>query len=224
MEYFPNPIYFFYVHLKKIPLKMFETGWALQIKTWKLIERTLSREQWCWAELELLKMDLGELSDPAPQSWIICVWNKNIFKNQAPILNQQILKHCPHRVLLETGCCSTPRAGDERLGRPFNKNTQSDPLVGGSCLVKARKVLTQRCHTAVLLLRLLLNLLRSEAVRVFTALLADAVPRLHNSNHFVLFCFFTNCNTADYCLSLITWRWELQFVLFAGFYFGRCPL
>lgn len=148
---------------------------------------------------------------------------KTFFKKQAPILNQQILKHHPLRELLETGCCSTPRAGDKRLGCPFNKNAQSGPLVGGSCLVKAWKALTQRCHTAALLRCLLLNLLRGDAVGAFMALLADTVSRLHNSDHFFFF-FFTNCNAADYCLSLITWRWELQFVLFAGFYFVRCPL
>lgn len=114
----------------------------------------------------------------------MCVWN------QAPLLNQQILKRRPLRALLETGCCSTPRAGEERVGRPFNKNVQSGPLVGGSCLVKALKALTQRCHTAALLLRFLLNLLHGDAVGAFMASLADGVPQLCDSDLFVFFIFY----------------------------------
>lgn len=57
-----SDLFLLHVHLKKSPFKMFGTGWALQIKTWKVIGRTLfhasgdagrswSSSKWIWGNL-----------------------------------------------------------------------------------------------------------------------------------------------------------------------------
>lgn len=93
-------LFILHVHLKKSPLKMFGTGWALQIKTWKLIGRTLfhasgdagrswSSSKWIWGNSSSCFSTLffrticlsfhPDLHVGLESHEIICVWNKNIF-------------------------------------------------------------------------------------------------------------------------------------------------